>query len=116
MNLFHGRVHEGILAAGDATLSVPDHHLARDASAVGYVRPHELDVVPFTPEGDGIVALLRRAHAIGPLAQLELERSDGGGLIEAVLPSERYSQLQLHAGATVRVKPKRVRVFLDEAV
>jgi sulfate transport system ATP-binding protein len=116
VNLFHGRLHEGVLAAGDATLQVPDHTHARDASAVGYVRPHELDVVPFTPDGDGIVALLRRAHAIGPLAQLELERSDGGGLIEAVLPSERYSQLQLHAGATVRVKPKRVRVFLDEAV
>ena len=26
------------------------------------------------------------------------------------------AKLQLHAGATVRVKPKRVRVFLDEAV
>jgi sulfate transport system ATP-binding protein len=49
------------------------------------------------------------------LAQLELERSDGGGQIEAVLPAERFAQLQLHAGATVRVKPKRVRVFLEEA-
>ena len=116
VNLFHGRVHEGVLAAGNATLPVPDHSNARDVAAVGYVRPHELDVEPFTSDGEGIVALLKRAHAIGPLAQLELERSDGGGLIEAVLPSERYAQLQLHAGATVRVKPKRVRVFLDEAV
>ena len=37
------------------------------------------------------------------------------GQIEAVLPAERFAQLQLHAGATVLVKPKRVRVFLEEA-
>ncbi|MFM8463412.1 MAG: sulfate/molybdate ABC transporter ATP-binding protein, partial [Burkholderiaceae bacterium] len=115
VNLFHGRVHEGVLAAGDASLPVPDHSHARDALGVGYVRPHELDIELFTPEGEGIVALLKRAHAIGPLAQLELERSDGGGLIEALLPTERYTQLQLSPGATVRVKPKRVRVFLEEA-
>jgi sulfate transport system ATP-binding protein len=115
VNLFHGRVHEGVLAAGDAALPVPDHRHAQDALGVGYVRPHELDIEPFTPEGEGIVAVLKRSHAIGPLAQLELERSDGGGQIEAVLPTERYAQLQLHVGATVRVKPKRVRVFLEEA-
>jgi sulfate transport system ATP-binding protein len=115
VNLFHGRVHEGVLAAGDAELSVPDHSHARDALGVGYVRPHELDIEPFTPDGEGIVAVLKRSHAIGPLAQLELERSDGGGQIEAVLPAERFAQLQLHAGATVLVKPKRVRVFLEEA-
>ncbi len=115
VNLFHGRVHEGVLAAGGAELSVPDHSHARDAAGVGYVRPHELDVEPFTTGGEGIVALLRRAHAIGPLAQLELERSDDGSLIEAVLPAERFAQLQLQAGATVLVKPKRVRVFLDGA-
>jgi sulfate transport system ATP-binding protein len=108
-------VHEGVLAAGDATLSVPDHSHARDALGVGYVRPHELDIEPFTPDGDGIVAVLKRSHAIGPLAQLELERSDGGGQIEAVLPAERFAQLQLHTGAIVRVKPRRVRVFLEEA-
>ncbi len=116
VNLFHGRVHEGVLAAGDANLPVPDHSHARDASGVGYVRPHELDIEPFTPEGEGIAAVLQRAHAIGPLAQLELTRSDDGSLIEAVLPTERFSQLDLAPGAKVLVKPRRVRVFLDEAV
>ena len=68
VNLFHGRVHEGVLAAGDAELSVPDHSHARDALGVGYVRPHELDIEPFTPDGDGIVAVLKRPHPIGPFA------------------------------------------------
>ncbi len=116
VNLFHGRVHEGVLESGGTPLPVPDLTHARDAAGVGYVRPHELDVEPFVAGGEGIVARLTRAHAIGPLAQLELERDDDHGLIEAVLPSERYAQLHLQPGSKVLVKPKRVRVFLDEAV
>ncbi len=116
VNLFHGRVHEGVLESGGTPLPVPDLTHARDAAGVGYVRPHELDVEPYVAGGEGIVARLTRAHAIGPLAQLELERDDDHGLIEAVLPTERFAQLQLKPGSTVLVKPKRVRVFLDEAV
>ena len=116
VNLFHGRVNEGVLESGGTPLPVPDLTHARDAAGVGYVRPHELDVEPYVAGGEGIVARLTRAHAIGPLAQLELERDDDHGLIEAVLPSERYTQLQLQPGSKVLVKPKRVRVFLDEAV
>ncbi len=116
VNLFHGRVHEGVLESGGTPLPVPDHTHARDAAGVGYVRPHELDVEPYAAGREGIVARLTRAHAIGPLAQLELERDDDHSLIEAVLPSDRYIQLNLKPGATVLVRPKRVRVFLDEAV
>jgi sulfate transport system ATP-binding protein len=115
VNLFHGRVHEGMLAAGGTSLPVPDHHLARDAAGVAYVRPHELDVQPYAKDQDGIVAKLKRIHSIGPLAQLELERSDDGSLIEAELPSEHFDSLQLKLGAKVLVRPKRVRVFLQDA-
>ena len=31
VNLFHGRVNEGVMAAAGASLPVPDHHQARDA-------------------------------------------------------------------------------------
>jgi sulfate transport system ATP-binding protein len=59
---------------------------------------------------------LRRAHAIGPLAQLELERSDGAdaGLIEAVISSERFKQLDLKDGETLVVRPRRLQVFVDQ--
>ena len=115
VNLFHGRVHEGVLDAGGTTLSVPDLPKAQDAQAVGYVRPHELEIDHYQPGAEGIVAQVKRAHAIGPLAQLELERDGDGSLIEAILPVERYNALQLHMGATVLVRPRRVRVFLDQA-
>jgi sulfate/thiosulfate transport system ATP-binding protein len=116
VNLFHGRVHEGVLDAGGVPLEAPDHALVRDLQGVGFVRPHDIEVERYSPEAEGIVARLRRAHAIGPLAQLELERADNAQLIEAVISTERYDQLGLKEGETLVVRPKRVRVFVDEAV
>ncbi len=115
VNLFHGRVNEGVMAAAGASLAVPDHDQARDAAGIAYVRPHELEVEPFTPDAKGIVAELKRIHAIGPLAQLELERGDDHSLIEAQLPISHFEQLKLQEGAKVVVRPKRVRVFLQDA-
>ena len=116
VNLFHGRVHEGVLDAGGVHLEAPDHEGARDAQGIGFVRPHDIEIERFTADAEGIVARLRRAHAIGPLAQLELERADNAQPIEAVISSERYAQLALKEGETLVVRPKRLRVFVDEAV
>ncbi|MNO03191.1 TOBE-like domain protein [compost metagenome] len=80
------------------------------------MRPHDLEVDRYTTGAEGIVVQLRRAHAIGPLAQLELERDDNGELIEAVISNERFGQLKLKEGETLIVRPKRLQVFVDESV
>jgi sulfate transport system ATP-binding protein len=116
VNLFHGRVHNGVLEADGATFAAPDHAHARDAKGVGYVRPHDMDIERFTTGAEGIVVQLKRAHAIGPLAQLELERDDNAELIEAVMSNERFAALQLKQGETLVVRPRRVHVFVDQAV
>jgi len=114
VNLFHGRVHEGVLASGDASFTVPDHAAVRDGQGIAYVRPHDLDIDRYTPGAEGIVVKLRRAHAIGPLAQLDLERADNQDLIEAVIPNERFNLLQLKEGETLVVRPRRMQVFVDQ--
>jgi sulfate transport system ATP-binding protein len=116
VNLFHGRVHEGVLEAGGAAFDAPDHTEVQDATGIGYVRPHDLEVDRYTADAVGIVVKLRRVHAIGPLAQLELEREDNGGLVEAVISSDRLASLALKEGETLVVRPKRLRIFVDEAV
>ncbi len=116
VNLFHGRVHEGVLEAGGVTFDAPNHVHAQDAKGIGYVRPHDIEIDRYAPGGEGIVARLRRAHAIGPLAQLELERGDNAELIEAVISNERFTQLRLKEGETLLVRPKRLHIFVDEAV
>ncbi|GAB3413387.1 sulfate ABC transporter ATP-binding protein [Massilia agilis] len=114
VNLFHGRVREGVLASGSVELEAPQHANVADAQAVGYVRPHDLEVERYTPDAEGIVVTLRRAHAIGPLAQLDLERLDNAELIEAVIPNERYGKLALKEGEQLVVRPRRMHVFVDE--
>ncbi|RAM61799.1 sulfate ABC transporter ATP-binding protein [Herbaspirillum rubrisubalbicans] len=114
VNLFHGRLHEGVLDAGGACFEAPGHDDIRDAAGVGFVRPHDLDVERYTPGAQGIVVQLRRAHAIGPLAQLELERDDNAELIEAVIPNERFAQLGLKNGETLVVRPRRLQVFAQQ--
>jgi sulfate transport system ATP-binding protein len=116
VNLFHGRVHEGVLATGDVKFDAPQHADVQNGSGIGYVRPHDLDVERYVPGVEGVVAKLRRAHAIGPLAQLDLERADNGELIEAVLSNERFARLGLKEGETLVVRPRRMHVFVDEGV
>jgi sulfate transport system ATP-binding protein len=114
VNLFHGRVHDGVLASGDASLIVPSDAVLQSGQGVGYVRPHDLDVERYVAGGEGIVVKLRRSHAIGPLAQLDLERADNQELIEAVIPNERFRALGLKDGETLLVRPTRMQVFTDQ--
>ncbi|MDN4056555.1 sulfate ABC transporter ATP-binding protein [Massilia sp. YIM B02763] len=114
VNLFHGRVQDGVLASGDATFRTPQHAGVKNGAGIAYVRPHDLDVEHYVAGGEGVAVKLRRAHAIGPLAQLDLERADTAEIIEAVIPNERYRELSLKDGDTLLVKPKRMHVFVDE--
>ncbi|CAN5252753.1 sulfate ABC transporter ATP-binding protein [soil metagenome] len=113
VNLFHGRVHEGVMEAGGVAFDAPGHAETQDAKGIGYVRPHDLEVDRYSPGAEGIVVQLRRAHAIGPLAQLELERDDNAEMIEAVISNERFATLSLKEGEMLVVRPKRLHVFVD---
>lgn len=114
VNLFHGRVHEGVLNAAGVAFDAPDHAQAQDANGIGYVRPHDFEIDRYTAGAEGVVVRLSRAHAIGPLAQLELERDDDGSTLEVVISNERFAQLNLKEGETLVVRPKRLTVFVQE--
>jgi sulfate transport system ATP-binding protein len=127
VNLFHGRAHDGWLHVGDAALEAPGQAGARDAPAVAYARPHDLEVERYAPGARGLRVQLLRALAVGPLARLELEREqvddgnrDGGhrdqgnpDIIEAEIPADLYRKLKLREGETLVVRPKRMQVFLS---
>lgn len=115
VNLFHGRVHEGMLDTDGIRLAVAGDTATLDGKAIGYVRPHEIEVARYIPGAEGIVVKLLHAHAIGPLAQLELARADNQELIEAVIPSEYFNQLNLQEGDMLVARPKQLRVFLNDA-
>jgi sulfate transport system ATP-binding protein len=116
VNLFHGRVDAGTVRLGDVELASPEHGAARDAEALAYVRPHELEVERWSPGDRGIVARLSRATVTGAIARLELDREDDdGGIVEAHLAAERFRSLGLREGEALVLRPKRARVFLAQA-
>jgi sulfate transport system ATP-binding protein len=132
VNLFHGRAHEGEVNVEGIRIASPEHASAQNAKAFAYVRPHDIDVQPYTPQtatgegkNEGIIAKLDRAIVIGPIARLELIPKDdsrpAGGplvetLIEAQMPAQQFRELGLQEGDTVVLTPRKARVFVDAGI
>ena len=113
VNVFHGRAHDGVVDLGQVSLDAPEHREARNAPAVVYARPHEIEIDRYSPGLPGIQVQLTRLLVVGPTARLELERADGSEIIEAQLPAERVRNLNLILGETLLIRPSKMHVFLD---
>jgi sulfate transport system ATP-binding protein len=109
VNLFHGRVEDGHLHVGEDAIVVGSEHDASD-SAIGFVRPHEFDLLPADAPGTGLPAKILRVIAIGPLAQVELKRLNGE-LLEVSVLRDTLAALGLREGDDVSVRPRHIRVF-----
>ncbi|SEA01334.1 sulfate/molybdate ABC transporter ATP-binding protein [Variovorax sp. YR216] len=123
VNLFHGRAHEGEVHVEGFRIDSPEHRDLRDGKALAYVRPHDLDVVPYKQGISGIVSTLSRAIVVGPIARLELEPVESnpdnpgsGTIIEAQLPAQQFRELGLREGDTVVATPRKARVFVEDWV
>jgi sulfate/thiosulfate transport system ATP-binding protein len=114
VNLFHGRVHAGEARMGSLAVEAPEHASAADSPAIGYVRPHDLELIRHRNGEPSLPATVRHVSAVGPRVRVALERRDTGGSIEAELSRERYLELGLQAGEEIYVRPRKLRVFVDE--
>jgi len=121
VNLFHGRAHEGEVEVQGVRFDAPEHGAARDAKALAYVRPHDLDVRPYAAGASGIPASIGRAIVVGPIARLELEPLESnpdnpgsGTIIEAQIPAQQFRDLGLKEGDQVVATPRKARVFVEE--
>jgi sulfate transport system ATP-binding protein len=113
VNLFRGRIHGGKIRIGPLEVEAPEHREAQDVAAIGCVRPHDLLVERTSPGGQGLEAIVRNIHVLGPLVRLELNRRDTGESVEAELSKEQYRGLHLVVGESVFVKPSKLRVYLE---
>jgi sulfate transport system ATP-binding protein len=113
VNLFRGRLHHGGLQVGGHRLEASE---AGDGEgpAVAYVRTHEIQLEQTRQDEGEIEAIVRHFRAFGSLVRVDLDPVKGGDVIEAEIPRERFDSLKLEKGARVFVKPKRIRVFLDQ--
>jgi sulfate transport system ATP-binding protein len=114
VNLFSGRVHEGSVVIGDKEFSVPENAGETKMDTVAFVRPHDIRITRTANGEKTFAALLVRSNAAGPVANLELERVNGGAQFTAQLSKEEFQQLQLKAGEQVFVELKNVKVFNED--
>ncbi len=114
VNLFSGRVHEGSVVIGDTEFSVPETAGETESPKVAFVRPHDIRITREPNLPKTFAALVIRSNAAGPVANLELERVNGGGQFTAQLSKEEFQQLLPKAGEQVFVELKNVKVFADD--
>ncbi|MBL8523535.1 MAG: sulfate ABC transporter ATP-binding protein [Betaproteobacteria bacterium] len=111
VNLFEGRVHNGVAHISSGEIHAPEHLDVADAPATAYVRPHEIDIAN-GPDPDTVAATLNHTTKLGAMVRLELARRDNGALVEVELPRERFDHLNMATGNVVYFRPRRARVFL----
>jgi len=111
VNLFHGRVDEGRALIGALEFPAPEHGDRREAAAVAYARPHDIDICRPDGSTNGIAARVEHLLAVGPVVRVDLLSDEDNQPIHVELSRERLGELALAAGDQVLVRPRQVRVF-----
>ncbi len=114
VNLFHGRVQEGLMHSGGASHAAPEHAATVDSPAVGYVRSHDIEIGRTAWDEFSVPALVRAITKIGPLVRIELSHLETGEAIEAELTREVVQELSLVRGDNVFLRPRKMSVFIGD--
>ncbi|MGX9133881.1 sulfate/molybdate ABC transporter ATP-binding protein [Rummeliibacillus sp. JY-2-4R] len=112
VNLFKGRLKDGQLVHGNYTSNVDQELTQNDIEAIGYVRPHDIQIERTAIFEDMVLAKIIFIHAIGPIVQIELHRQDVDEYLEAELSKEQFRSLNLSRGEEVYIRPKQLKVFI----
>jgi sulfate/thiosulfate transport system ATP-binding protein len=118
VNLFHGRVDGKDIRVGQHSLANPEtNELAQGAQVFAFARPHELTIVPYTEQGEGVAAIIDRVLRLGASSRVELtsirEASNDTPLqhFEVELPRQQVNGYQWTEGEKVRLIPSHLAVF-----
>ena len=85
VNLFSGRVRDGTVIIGETEFAAPETAGETDTDAVAFVRPHDIRIMREPSGQKTFPARVNHFNAVGPLANLELERLDSGGNFTAAV-------------------------------
>ncbi len=113
VNRFSGQVDgANTLRVGADTLAHDTPGLAAGVPALGFARPHELEIVIDGARSLGVEAQVTRVLGFGANPRVELTGADGQHY-EVELSRERIAALGLQPAQAVRLLPSRMSVFAD---
>jgi len=115
VNVFRGVVARGRAQLGALEVSYPEHPHHEPRVATGFVRAHEMDVLPAPDARQCLRATVAEVNAAGPAVKLRVT-ADAGRELAVTLDRERAGAPLPRVGQTVWVAPRRVRVFVEDYV
>ncbi len=115
VNVFHGRVENGMAMMGALNIAYPDYPHAESRNATAYVRPHELDIERAPFGTSSLEASVTQVNPAGSVAKVRVFSKEFGLALNVDLNLERYAELQLKPGDLVYVAARRARVFMPPA-
>jgi len=118
INLFHGRVDGGDIRLGQHSIAnSAESALDQGAKVVAFARPHELRIVPFDGQADGITATIDRIFTLGATSRIELSAFDSYSGVgnsqhfEMEMPYSEIQERQLAEGMKIKIAPVKLHVF-----
>ena len=103
VNLFHGRLNQP--GAGQQET---------DETAVAYVRSHDIEIERSQMDATALKAEVKHIQKLGPAVRVTLAIDGNGEFIEAELTRDVFQNLGLQQGESVYVRPRQVRVFVED--
>ncbi len=101
VNLFHGRLQHGGVE--------PDSR-----NAVSYVRSHDIEIERSPQDSTALKAEVKHIQKLGPSVRVTLAVAGSGECIEAELTRDTFQNIGLQQGESVYVRPRQVRVFVED--
>ncbi|PJZ68997.1 sulfate ABC transporter ATP-binding protein [Leptospira perolatii] len=114
VNLFHGRIQDGNTKIGELVVETPEHSTIKDAEAVAYVRPYDVQI--HRSEESGIPAEIQYIHSTGRNVRIELKRLDSGSLIESLMDQATFKEMNLLPGETVYLRIRKAKVYTEDFI
>ena len=114
VNVFHGRVHNGVATLGGLEVQTPEHPYAESRPATGYVRPHEMEIERTPNGGPSTAAKVVHINPVGATTRVQLRTLDTNDLIHVEVSRARWEELSLRVGETVYLAPRKMRVFTPD--
>ena len=102
VNLFHGRLHQ---AGGQQETG---------GSAVSYVRSHDIEIDRSQQDATALKAEVKHIQKLGPAVRVTLAIEGNTEFVEAELTRDVFQNLGLQPGEQVYVRPRQVRVFVED--